>query len=313
MKTITIIIPIYNAAQQLKCMIDCLKKQTLSDFEVLMINDGSTDASGEICAETAESDCRFRYICQSNQGVSAARNLGLAYATGDYITFLDADDTIPPDYLAVLYSACRDADIALCDVACVRDGREENRFTHPDGLLSQTEALNLLLERRMISSGPCAKIFRRDILEGLTFPDLRVYEDILFVRDAFCRAEKIAVTDRTEYRYIQNPHGTMDTFAKQPSQDIIRATEDLLAFASTRKDLRPEAFYITASHLMQYVIPLACGGMPDPNAFITAAKKVYRDNLPGVLKCAAFPWKEKVMYALFACGWLYHNKKFSRI
>lgn len=308
---ISIIIPIYNGAQFLAHTIHCLQGQTCRNFEVLLIDDGSTDQTAQICLYAAAEDLRFLYFHQENRGVSAARNLGLSQAKGDYITFLDADDIVPEDYLSVLYDACQNADIAVCDVVSIQDGREISRFTHPDGVLSQREALDFLLTRKRINSGPCAKLFCREVVEGLTFPPLKAYEDILFVRDAFCRAKRIAVTDRSEYRYIQNPAGAMSGFFKAPSADIIRASDDLMTFIGTRPDLNPETFYITASHLMQYVLPAA--GMPEGRDFVRRSRELYRRFQKQILGCPAFPWKEKIVFLLFTCGWLYANHAIKRI
>jgi hypothetical protein len=172
--------------------------------------------------------------------------------------------------------------------------------------LSQTEAINFLLTRRGINSGPCAKLFRREVVDGLSFPPLKAYEDILFVRDAFCRAERIAVTDRTEYRYIQNPAGAMSSFVKAPSADIIKASADLMAFLATRTDLSPETFYITASHLLQYVLPAA--QMAESRHFVRQARALYRRFWMQILTCVAIPWKEKIVFSLFICGLLYADR-----
>ena len=95
---ISIIIPIYNAEAALERMLVSLSKQTFGDYELLLINDGSTDNSEVICLGAQRNDKRIRYISQTNQGVSAARNLGIKESHGDYITFLDADDETSPNY-----------------------------------------------------------------------------------------------------------------------------------------------------------------------------------------------------------------------
>lgn len=309
MERISVIIPVYNAAATLPATVRAVLAQTYADLELLLINDGSTDGSGAVCDGFA--DPRVRVFHQENQGVSAARNLGLSQAGGEYITFLDADDIVPADYLQVLYDACRNADIAVCDVVSIQDGREQARFTHPKAILTQREALDFLLTRRRINSGPYAKLFRRDVLEGLTFPPLKAYEDILFIREAFCRANRIAVTDRTEYRYIQNPAGAMSSFFKAPSADIIRATDALLEFIGNRRDLSPETFYITASHLMQYAMPAAQN--PEGREFVLLSRKLYRKYWRQLLACPAFPWKEKIAFSLFILGWLYGRSTIRKV
>ena len=311
MEKITIIIPVYNAAATLDDCVRAVLYQTWRELKLILVNDGSQDNSSLICDRFAAEDSRVRVFHQENRGVSAARNLGLAHADGTYITFLDADDVVPADYLEVLHTACADADVAVCDVVSIQDGLELMRFTLEPCVLSQTEALDLLLSRRKINSGPCAKLFRREVLEGLNFPSMKAYEDILFVRDAFCRVRRIAATNRTEYRYIQNPAGAMSGFFKAPSMDIVRATDDLLAFIVSRRDLSQETFYITASHLMQYAMPLA--GTADGRSFVQASRKLYRKYLGELLRCSAFPRKEKIVFLLFVCGWLYAEHRLTWI
>ena len=308
---ISIIIPVYNAESTLSDTVRAVLQQSWSDLELILVNDGSRDGSGALCDRFAAEDARIRVFHQENRGVSAARNLGLSQVSGEYVTFLDADDVIPQDYLQVLRDACTGADIAVCDVVSIQDGRELTRFTLPDSVLTRTEALEFLLTRRKINSGPCAKLFRREVLAGLQFPPLKAYEDILFAREAFCNARRIAATDRTEYRYIQNPAGAMSGFTKSPSTDIIRATETLLEFIGCHPELSPECFYITASHLMQYAQPLAT--LPEGRGFLRESRKLYRNFMGPLLRCPAFPFKEKIVYLLFAWGWLYAGRRLTWI
>lgn len=310
---ISVIIPIYNAAQYLSRTIQCLREQVYTDFEVLLIDDGSKDDSAQICREIVKADPRFRYAFQENRGVSAARNHGLNLSRGDYIAFIDADDMIPENYLGVLLEALlkKDGQMSVCDVVIMENNRETTRFTCAEEMLGQRETLNFLLSRRNINSGPCAKLFRREILCGIAFPLLRAYEDILFVIEAVCCCERIAITDRTEYRYIQNSGSAMSGFARMPSADIITATDKILDFLQTRNDLDPMCVYITISHLMQYVLPLC--DREEAGSFIGGARYVFRKNWKEILRCRAFPWKEKITYSLFICGWIYQDRKIRRL
>lgn len=310
---ISVVIPIYNASSTIETILETLTQQTEKDIEVIMVDDGSTDASGSICRWIAQRDSRFHYFYQENAGVSAARNLGLREATGEFIAFLDADDVIDPNYLRELLCTCENADIAVCDVV-VKEGKTEgNRFKHTPCLLTQAEALNALFTRQAINSGPCGKLFRRKILHGLTFPPLKAYEDILFVKDAFSKAQLIAVTNQTEYVYVQNSQGAMSSFTKSPSLDIIKATDELLDFIYAQGNLDPQTFYITASHLMQYVQPLMDKSSMGSAEFITSARQLYRKYKMQILRCSAFPRKEKLVYLAFAYGWRYESKRLIRI
>ena len=102
MNTISVIIPIYNADKWLNEALRSLQTQSFSDFDVIMVDDGSTDKSAEICQHYCDKDSRFRLISQPNKGVSSARNHGIDIAEGDWIAFMDADDIMPPDALEIM-------------------------------------------------------------------------------------------------------------------------------------------------------------------------------------------------------------------
>ena len=126
---ISVIIPIYNAAPYLPEMLQSLLEQTECDLEILLINDGSTDSSADICKAAAQEDARIRYVFEQNAGVSAARNRALTLAKGEYIAFLDADDRIDLNYFEQLSLACRGADISVCAISVeTRDGAVS--YTH---------------------------------------------------------------------------------------------------------------------------------------------------------------------------------------
>lgn len=299
---ISVIIPIYNAAMYLPEMLHCLSEQTERDLEIILVNDGSTDESADICLAAAQEDSRICYVYQENAGVSAARNRALAKASGDYIAFLDADDSIDSTYFERLLGTCVSADIAVCDVSVeTRSGRRISTFSAGDQRLTALHAMDLLLTRRGINSGPYSKLFRREIITDLQFPPLKAYEDILFVRDAFARANIVASTSQTAYHYYQNSGSAMDQQRKTPSLDVVAATIDLMEYIVGHSELDPRCFYITVSHLYQYVLGLD-RSIPRGNEFVHAVRRLYRKFWTCIVKCPAFPWKEKILYLLFASG-----------
>lgn len=300
---ISIIVPVFNAENRLSGMLDCILAQEYSNYEAILINDGSTDCSSAICEKYAVKDTRIKVISQGRKGAGEARNRGLREASGQYVTFLDADDEIPPNYLLELRRALIQGgtDIAVCDVV-VRDGNaEQKRFTLQSDRLSKTEALNYLFARKHINSGPCAKLFRKEIIDGLEFPKIGAYEDIIFVKDAFDKAAYINATDKTEYRYIKNNTGIMSRYILNPSQDIAIATDELITYIDNHPELSPECLYVTMSHLFQN---LRKGADIEDNERLlnNSIRKVFKKHWKSVIKCSAFPWKEKALYLLFSIG-----------
>ena len=129
MEKISIIIPIYNAEKDLKRCIDSVLTQSYQNFELILINDGSKDLSGMICQEYAQIDNRIKYFCQDNSGVSAARNLGIKKSTGTWISFIDADDYIEPDYCSILQSIdSKNVDWIFCGTS---QSQEDKTPTQP--------------------------------------------------------------------------------------------------------------------------------------------------------------------------------------
>lgn len=310
---VSVIIPIYNAEKKLHRMLSSIEKQSYSDFELLLINDGSQDNTEIICKVAMEKDRRIHYYYQENAGVSSARNYGLQKAQGEYIAFLDADDEIEQNYFEELLNASTDVDIIVCDVIGeTEEGKQLFQFSLDNQILTQIEALNYLLTRKGINSGPCAKLFKREIVEKLEFPSLRAYEDILFVVEAFCNARKIAVINSTAYHYIQNQDSTMNNFVKIPSFDIIVATERIMRILLENKALNTDCQYITLSHLYQYVIPLISKSEWHIS-FISEVQRLFRKYYRYIFMNKSFSWKEKIIYMLFCLGWTYNDKEIKRI
>lgn len=188
MPKLSIVVPVYNVEEYVEKCLESILSQTFTDYEVIIIDDGSTDKSGIICDECAKKDDRVKVIHQRNQGVSAARNVGLEIATGDYISFIDSDDRIHKDmYEKMLGLAIdHDIDIVACDYiqANGNDYRPESdciRILNRDELLLDAFGIPSLL-----LSVCWNKVFsRRCILDSKFDTNLKNYEDTMFLCDCY--------------------------------------------------------------------------------------------------------------------------------
>lgn len=205
---ISVIVPAYNAERCLSACAASLFVQSLKDFELLLIDDGSTDGTAAVMAELAEKDARVRLIAhEGNRGLSAARNTGLAQARGRYIAFVDADDTVSPVYLEKLHALCRDRHVPLaaCNHAIVRGGGRKARFETNAGDREMTarEAARELLYQRAPDVSCWGKLYEKTLFDGLAYPEGRIYEDSWLFAEILLRAGRMAYTSETLYDYIQ--------------------------------------------------------------------------------------------------------------
>ncbi len=211
MTKLSIIIPIYNTGIYLHKCIKSILSQKLEDFELILVDDGSKDDSGEICDEYAEKDKRVKVIHKENQGVSIARNTGIEMAEGEYIGFVDSDDWIEADMYETLYNLAisNKCDIVMCDAVTKYDDMpdEEDTITQISGgnLLYKKDVHPELLREMAGSAWRC--IYKRDLLKntGVIFPpNIPFSEDRIFNILAMGHADKIYYTKTPFYnRYIR--------------------------------------------------------------------------------------------------------------
>ncbi len=245
---ISIIVPIYNKEDYLPQCLDSIINQSYTNFEVLLVNDGSTDSSGIICQEYAERDSRFRYIEKENGGVSSARNLELERSEGAYITFIDSDDWVEFNYLEVLYNALREnnADVAISSYkSYYLDGKfylrvyssQEEEFLrigkrNRDVFLEEFPKLGKLNhDFHCIAS----KLFKRELLESQKFDESINYgEDLYFFFNLYLKMQSIIYVKEATYIYRQ--HGTNITlnFTESLALQEIQIHEQILKSAESQ-------------------------------------------------------------------------------
>ena len=229
---ISIITPFWNAESTLAVCIESVLLQTWADWELLLVDDGSDDGSPDIADSYAETDPRIRVIHTENRGVSTARNEGLKMASGEFATFLDADDRMAPEMLKTLYAVLQKtgADIAGCGFHTFTDwGRmspeerepgdaEQEESAAPEETEGKAPAVETVtaeefVRNRLLFSDTriWSKLFRKNILGGASFRnDLTIGEDMLFLLSLMEDAHSIAITDEKLYYYYVNPKGAME-------------------------------------------------------------------------------------------------------
>lgn len=210
---ISVIMPVYNTElEMLKKAISCILKQSFSDFELIIIDDGSEQKVVNFLDEFEKIDERIKIIHQKNQGVSSARNRGLAMANGQFIVFMDSDDETSENYLAALYQAViveQEIDYAVCGIEFVG----KRIASHPEKILEGREKIHFLILDQLrdnLNSGPCCKIYRKSVLEQYQIKfdqDCQFGEDLIFNIQQISRARKIHVIPEVLYTYEAKKSG----------------------------------------------------------------------------------------------------------
>lgn len=235
MPTVSVILPVYNATAFIEETLQSLQQQTLADFELICVDDGSTDGTLDLLNEYAQADQRIRVIHQQNEGPGSARNNGLDHAGGDYVCMLDADDIYDPSLLKTLHERAvqTDADIVVCKSTMFDDstGEElESRWTVKDNQLPQKDTFSPEEIEDFVFTAfmgwPWDKMYRRSFIEenGLRYPALKNSEDLYFVFLANVKARAISVIDKKLVRHRMNRTGSVSTSRAKAPLDFYKSS-----------------------------------------------------------------------------------------
>lgn len=219
---VSIIVPIYNAEKYLDSCIQSVLRQTYTNWELILIDDGSTDKSGRIAEEYGFADERITVFHQKNLGASLARNQGIDEATGNYVVFLDADDELIEDCLA------KTVNIAEETNADVVAGRScENQELFQDRIIwTGAEALENSLKDHLFTYSACAKLIRREFIGKTRFtPDIRINEDSYFVFQLLCKQNVFVLTNDVIYFYRANSESSSRTVFSEKYFDILKVSD----------------------------------------------------------------------------------------
>jgi len=239
---ISVIVPVYNVELYLVECINSLLNQTYENVEIILINDGATDKSLSICKQYVEMHSNITLISQSNQGLSAARNKGIQYAKGDYITFVDSDDILHKEYLEILFELIEDADIAVCEV---KNFSEINPILDDD-VKFQTypplsgQAFNELLYQHQfgrLAILATNKLYKKQLWKDLDFPLHRLHEDCFTIYKVSDKAKKIVITEKPLYYYRQRMGSITFNKTFKSVVDEYEAITEQIGFFKTKNQL----------------------------------------------------------------------------
>ncbi|WP_305084272.1 glycosyltransferase family 2 protein [uncultured Faecalibaculum sp.] len=247
---ISVIIPVYNVENYLEECLLSVKNQSYQNLEIILVNDGSTDASPEICKEFAKSDNRIRLINKVNGGLSDARNVGITTSTGEWITFVDSDDTVSIDYCSSMLDAARrnDSDLVIGGVKKFFDDscEIEKDCARTTKCYSSHDAL-IDYYYRKLPGYACGSLVKREIIEDLRFPVGKCFEDAYFVPRMLQRTSKISYCEENIYFYRQRSGSIVNSKFSRKNLDqyymVAELPESLINFDdSMRKAVNSKLF-----------------------------------------------------------------------
>lgn len=294
---ISVIVPVYNVEKYVERCIESILKQTYTDFELILVNDGSTDRSYDICCEYKKKDSRIRLINKNNGGLSDARNVGIDESLGEYITFIDSDDFISQYMFEFLYNTLikNNADIAICSF--LRVCANENPIDKiPSGI--NIQLLNSEECYEAIYSSKCdeftvawGKLYRRKLFDVIRYPYGKLHEDEFVTYKLYAGSDKVVYVPIQGYYYLKREHSIMNTKFSKRSLDRLDAYQERENFFCDigREDL--------AALAAQRFIDKAAG------YFISmyTEKKDYCDKMKNIRAIS------KLKYAHYRFGFRYEN------
>lgn len=205
MPKVSVIVPVYNAEKYLIQCIDSILAQTFTDFELILVNDGSKDSSGKICDEYARKDNRIIVIHKENGGVSSARNIGIDITQGDWIVFVDSDDYISADYIMNIYP--HDEDFGVCSIQCIGNSSKLLKFK-TDKIITRNQIADWILcnsQEFSFIATPWAKIYKTKIIKEndiIYNEKIKYGEDTDFVYRYLIHCNSIKLTNCAVYYYL---------------------------------------------------------------------------------------------------------------
>lgn len=289
MELISIIVPVYNSNAYLEKCLNSLINQTITNIEIIVINDGSKDNSLEIAKNFAKRDSRIKVYNKENGGLADARNYGINMAKGQYIGFVDADDYVNEDMFEILKNMIKEnnSQIAICGWYLVENENIRTcNFKSEELALNSEQAIDMLLNHVSFDNFACNKLFCRSLFENIEFPKGKLLEDVSVMYKLIGKAKKIAITSKPLYYYVLHQNSITSNLYNQVNTEafnvfIIRKNELLKTYPKLSKKIKSNYFTISK---MYFIISLKSK---------TRDKKFERERIKDMRKHIKFVWLDK--------------------
>lgn len=308
---ISVIVPVYNVQEYLPRCVDSILAQTYENLEIILVDDGTKDASDKICDEYAARDARIRVIHKENGGLSSARNAGIDIAKGEYLSFVDSDDWIEPDTYAHMLGAALKYGVKLVcagryDVKS-RTGEKKKGLCPPrEEVISGTELTRRIFLWENVDSAAWDKLYHRSLFREIRYPLGKICEDVPTTYRIALDAGKIAMCDKPVYNYFHRPGSITTASVSEKTFHFSEHTASVYAdIRENHPELEPEAKYLRVRSLVYNVQSLELAGEEAKEKFAEQyrrSRRELRQHIPFILKSPFFSRKERAADVMLALG-----------
>lgn len=311
---ISVIVPVYNVEKYIKRCIESIINQSYKELEIILVDDGSTDASGRICDEFLNLDQRIKVIHKKNGGLSDARNCGIEAATGGYIAFIDSDDYIEPTMFETLIRNLVefDADISACGYDMIYTGSVKN-ISEGSSIIrySTADAFKVLLHKNNMGIIAWNKLYKKKLLQVIRFPINKHFEDINTTYKIISKANFIVYDPKPLYHYIQrnssiNGQNFKNSIFNEKIYDMEQAADELLEYVINRQKLAIKEVSIGCCDYYMRIINHEIEFNIKNDTLREKAKRIVRNNILNICLAKYLEKKKKIQMILFGyCFTLY--------
>ncbi len=300
---ISVIVPVYGVELYLKKCLDSIICQSYKRLDIILVDDGSPDKSGEICEEYAKNDSRIRVVHKTNGGLSDARNYGVKIAKGKYVTFVDSDDYIECDYVEYLYRLIKSGPYKMSIVSIFNDYNNSSVIVDRGGgvafEISGEKAIEMMCYHDLIDTCAYSKMFDIDIMKDFYFPKGKVYEDIGSIYLLFDKCSLIKCGLNSKYHYVIRENSITTSNFNRSKLDLLEMTDNMARYVNAkhpnlrRATLRRQV-YARFSTLNQMLDVKDKDNVYIKNSLI----KYIKENGASVFKDKKTPFRDKVAIIL---------------
>ena len=272
---VSVIIPVFNVEEYLTDCVESVIKQSYQDIEILLVDDGSTDRSGEICDEFAKKDARIQVIHKKNGGLSEARNTAISIANGEYIYFLDSDDIIAEDAIEILTTFCieKKADLAITGITGFEEKTEISKKKKGDYIeLGAEDVIKRMLLNQGIGHEACGKLYHKSLWLHHSFPVGSLYEDYATIYYVVAEAKKIGVYSLPKYYYRIRMGSIMQSSITERHLVILDISDSVTEYLGEKfPDIIPQALRMNIVTYLKTLKRILDSGF---NAFSETQKRI---------------------------------------